>query len=453
MKQLLITPLLFLSLAVMANDYDLQKPFGFCTRSSRTSNADSYAYNITGGGCYVYPVTNVSSDKMIILTSTGQDMKNQIANAIKKYDVIIFDGSQGDFIVSSSIGISSYKNKTLMGINNARLCTSWHVTQAITDALDAAGVPNMSTGSGGGVLPNGVSVTEQAEYYSRKIIMELMGDMNETYRNSGIFSFSKCQNIIVRNIKFVGPGSIDVGGSDLLSFLETKNSWVDHCEFTDGMDGNFDITRSSDFNTVSWCSFSYTDRSYMHQNTNLIGGSDSEATGYLNTTFAFNHWGANCRARMPMARVGKIHMLNNYFTSTTASNCINPRKNSEFLVEGNYFGPGVKHYYSQSNAKAVTWKTTNYITETGSQTAPTSMGSTVTVPYDYTVADCNLIPEIVKEHVGATLYTSVDPTSISVASAFSGSDFHSRVYNLAGQQVADGTKGLVIVKGRLIICR
>ena len=138
MKQLLITPLLFLSLAVMANDYDLQKPFGFCTRSSRTSNADSYAYNITGGGCYVYPVTNVSSDKMIILTSTGQDMKNQIANAIKKYDVIIFDGSQGDFIVSSSIGISSYKNKTLMGINNARLCTSWHVTQAITDALDAA---------------------------------------------------------------------------------------------------------------------------------------------------------------------------------------------------------------------------------------------------------------------------------------------------------------------------
>lgn len=453
MKQLLITPLLFLSLAVMANDYDLQKPFGFCTRSSRTSNADSYAYNITGGGCYVYPVTNVSSDKMIILTSTGQDMKNQIANAIKKYDVIIFDGSQGDFIVSSSIGISSYKNKTLIGINNARLCTSWHVTQAITDALDAAGVPNMSTSSGGGVLPNGVSVTEQAEYYSRKIIMELMGDMNETYRNSGIFSFSKCQNIIVRNIKFVGPGSIDVGGSDLLSFLETKNSWVDHCEFTDGMDGNFDITRSSDFNTVSWCSFSYTDRSYMHQNTNLIGGSDSEATGYLNTTFAFNHWGANCRARMPMARVGKIHMLNNYFTSTTASNCINPRKNSEFLVEGNYFGPGVKHYYSQSNAKAVTWKTTNYITETGSQTAPTSMGSTVTVPYDYTVADCNLIPEIVKEHVGATLYTSVDPTSISVASAFSGSDFHSRVYNLAGQQVADGTKGLVIVKGRLIICR
>ena len=453
MKQLLITPLLFLSLAVMANDYDLQKPFGFCTRSSRTSNADSYAYNITGGGCYVYPVTNFSSYKMIILTSTGQDMKNQIANAIKKYDVIIFDGSQGDFIVSSSIGISSYKNKTLMGINNARLCTSWHVTQAITDALDAAGVPNMSTSSGGGVLPNGVSVTEQAEYYSRKIIMELMGDMNETYRNSGIFSFSKCQNIIVRNIKFVGPGSIDVGGSDLLSFLETKNSWVDHCEFTDGMDGNFDITRSSDFNTVSWCSFSYTDRSYMHQNTNLIGSSDSEATGYLNTTFAFNHWGANCRARMPMARVGKIHMLNNYFTSTTASNCINPRKNSEFLGEGNYFGPGVKHYYNQSNAKAVTWKTTNYITETGSQTAPTSMGSTVTVPYDYTVADCNLIPEIVKEHVGATLYTSVDPTSISVASAFSGSDFHSRVYNLAGQQVADGTKGLVIVKGRLIICR
>ena len=85
-----------------------------------------------------------------------------------------------------------------------------------------------------------------------------------------------------------------------MSFRGTKNCWVDHCEFVDGMDGNFDITQKSDFNTVSWCTFSYSARSYMHQNTNLVGGSDSEATGYLNTTFAFNHWGDGCLARMPM---------------------------------------------------------------------------------------------------------------------------------------------------------
>ena len=135
-----------------------------------------------------------------------------------------------------------------------------------------------------------------------------------------------------------------------MSFRGTKNCWVDHCEFVDGMDGNFDITQKSDFNTVSWCTFSYSARSYMHQNTNLVGGSDSEATGYLNTTFAFNHWGDGCLARMPMARVGKIHMLNNYYTCKEGNNCINPRKNSEFLVEGNYFAAGVESIYTQAGA-------------------------------------------------------------------------------------------------------
>lgn len=329
--------------AFAQSTYDQQKPFGFCTVSSRTQNT---TYSLTGGGCYTYPVTGVSSSKVITLSSTGSDMKNAIFDAIKTYSVIIFDGSNGDFIVSSSIGLSEIKNKTLLGINGAKLCTTWYATQEILAALDAAGVPSMSTSGGGGKLPNGTTVKEEAEYNTRKIIIEMTGDNDEKYRSSGVFSFSGCENIIIRNLKFQGPGSIDVGGADLVSFYGgTKHCWVDHCDFLDGMDGNFDITQKSDFNTVSWCTFDYTSRSYMHQNTNLIGSSDSETTGYLNTTFAFCHWGNGCRARMPMGRVGKIHMLNNYYTATKGGHCINPRINSEFLIEGNYFGKGVKNYY------------------------------------------------------------------------------------------------------------
>jgi pectate lyase len=344
----------------------------------------------------------------------------------------------------SKIGLSSCKNKTLIGINGARLCTTWYATQEIIDALNAAGVPSMSTSGGGGTLPNGTKVTEEAEYHTRRIIIEMTGDKNEAYRNSGVLSLSKCQNIIIRNLKFVGPGSIDVGGSDLLSFNETKNCWVDHCDFTDGMDGNFDITQKSDFNTVSWCSFSYTDRSYMHQNTNLIGSSDSESTGYLNTTFAFCHWGKNCRARMPMARVGKIHMLNNYFTTTTGSNCINPRKNSEFLIEGNYFAISASKSYSQSGAIAVTWRSDNYF---ASGSTPSSLGSTVTVPYDYTVADVQTIPSVVTENVGATLYTT---TGITVPFAVPA---NTTVYNLSGQRLTKVGRGLYIVNGKKIVVR
>lgn len=94
-------------------------------------------------------------------------------------------------------------------------------------------------------------------------------------------------------------------------------------------------------------------------------------------------------------------MLNNYFSCTGASNCINPRKNSEFLIEGNYFASGVSHYYSQSSATAVTWTTNNYIAAASS--LPANVGSTVTVPYDYDVAPYAEVPSLVQGNAGATL--------------------------------------------------
>lgn len=387
------------SLSVWADGYDLNEPFGFCTVTSRTDAGTSY--NMTGGGCYTYPIPDDFTGKVIVLKSTGQNMKSTIQNAISQNDVIIFDGSDGDFIVATSVGIST-KNKTLLGINNARICTEWFVTDQIKDELTKAGVSGMSTSGGGGTLTNGKKVSEAAEYNTRQIIIDLTDDDDEGYRNAGILSLSSnAENIIIRNISFVGPGAIDVGGSDLISCTGAKHCWIDHCDFQDGEDGNFDITNSADFITVSWCTFHYTERSYMHQNTNLVGSSDSEAQGYLNTTFAFNWWGTGCKQRMPMARAGKIHMLNNYFSCTGASNCINPRKNSEFLIEGNYFAPGVSHYYSQSSATAVTWKTNNYIAAASS--LPANVGSTVTVPYDYDVAPYAEVPSLVQGNAGATL--------------------------------------------------
>ena len=444
-NRLLTIAAALLSLAATAQTYDLNAPFGFCTRSSRTDASSTY--NLTGGGCYTYPVPDGFSGRVIPLKSNGQDMKTTIQNAIKQNDVVILDGADGDFIVSSNVGITS-SNKTIIGINNARICTQWYVTDEIKKALNDAGVPSMSTSGGGGTLPNGTQVTEEAEYNTRKIIIELTGDNKENYRNSGIFSLSDCSNIIIRNLTFVGPGSVDVGGKDLISSSNSaKNIWVDHCTLQDGMDGNFDITQKSDFHTISWCHFTYTNRSYMHQNTNLVGSSDSEATGFLNTTYAFCWWGTGCKQRMPMARVGKIHMLNNYFSSTTSSNCINPRKNSEFLIEGNYFESGVKKYYSETDATAVTWTSNNYIAE--SSKLPSSKGATVTVPYDYSVAPYSDVPAAVKAHAGATLPYSGNPSGILLPTSDSKSQ-SSAIFNLAGQKVSDSYRGIIVENGKKI---
>lgn len=398
-KYLLTLTATLLSMTAVADGYDLDKPFGFCTVSSRTDKSSTY--DITGGGVYTYPIPESFTGKVTTLKSNGQDMKGTIQNAIKQYDVVILDGADGEFIVSSNIGITA-SNKTIIGINNAIISTKWYVTDEIKKALNDAGVPNMSTSGGGGKLPNGQSVSEEAEYNTRKIIIEMTSDNSENYRKSGCISLSSCQNIIIRNITFKGPGAIDVGGYDLISCTGAKNCWVDHCEFMDGMDGNFDITNAADFNTVSWCVFRYTDRSYMHQNTNLIGSSDSETTGKLNTTFAFNWWAPGCNQRMPMGRVGKIHMLNNYYSCSGASLCMNPRKNSEFLIEGNYFASGVKNCYKNNDATAVTWADNNVIANT-SASKPSSFGTTVTVPYSYTVATTNDVPDAVQNGAGATL--------------------------------------------------
>ena len=128
MKKLLLTLSAFVwSLSVMAADYDLDSPFGFCTCSSRTEAASTFDMN--GGGWYAYPVPDDFTGKVIVLTSDGSDvdMKTVIQDGIKNYDVVILDGSKGDFLVSSSISITS-SNKTIIGINHARLCTQWYVT-------------------------------------------------------------------------------------------------------------------------------------------------------------------------------------------------------------------------------------------------------------------------------------------------------------------------------------
>ena len=122
------------SAAALAENYDQNKPFGFCCMSSRTDATSTY--NITGGGCYTYPVPEGVTG-VVVLTSNGQDMKSTIEAALKNNEnkVIIFDGSKGDFIVSSSIKVT-VSDKTLLGINQARLCTQWFLTDEIKKGLE-----------------------------------------------------------------------------------------------------------------------------------------------------------------------------------------------------------------------------------------------------------------------------------------------------------------------------
>lgn len=402
MKRISLSVLSLLLASTMLQAQDLNRPFGWANCTSLTSGDD---YTVTGGSAVTAPRT-------ITLTSNGADMREAIIQAISGYDIIVLDGSQGDFTVSTTMRFSKLQDKTIVGINNARVCTQFYVSPEIHKLMNDNKVLEAGTLSTGEVftLSNGVKIPEEREYRIRQLLIDTMQDPQEKFRNAGLFSFSGCTNMIVRNLTLVGPGAIDVGGDDLMTASRScQHLWIDHCDFIDGMDGNFDINSFSDFITISWCHFHYTARTFIHANTNLVGSNDkAESNGEdnLNITYAYCQWGEGCDQRMPMARFGTIHLLNNYYTCAGNSGAANPRFHSEFRLEGNYFGKGVKKIFHVRDPKAYVF-IGNHYTEPFQQ--PADLGS-VTVPYRYVSLSVEQVPEVVSLHVGATL---LDPLSIS----------------------------------------
>jgi pectate lyase len=147
-------------------------------------------------------------------------------------------------------------------------------------------------------------------------------------------------NVILRNLTFTNPNG--AGDSDGLTLQDCRNVWVDHCTFVDCDDGSLDISHGADWITVSWCHFYYTNPAADHRFANLVGHSDSssaeaEDTGKLHVTYHHNWWGQLVHERMPRVRFGRVHVYNNFYNSPGNNNCIRAARDSEVLVENNYF--------------------------------------------------------------------------------------------------------------------
>ncbi|MBP5642417.1 MAG: hypothetical protein J6W92_05070 [Paludibacteraceae bacterium] len=180
--------------------------------------------------------------------------------------------------------------------------------------------------------------------------VKLISD-KQNKNESGILFFKRTDNLILRNLTFVGPGAYDVDGNDNLCFEDVTNAWVDHCDFQDGMDGNFDIKSLSDNITVSWCRFHYLKAPRArecdlsddackkltddHRFSNLIGSSSSQkpTDGTYNITYAFCWWDQGCKQRMTRCRNCELHFLNCYWNSSVADYYVGP-ENAKCYFEG-----------------------------------------------------------------------------------------------------------------------
>lgn len=202
---------------------------------------------------------------------------------------------------------------------------------------------------------------------SDKTLMALPGvkliSLQQNQKNSGILYIKNSKNLILRNLTLVGPGAYDCDGWDLLCFEGVTNTWVDHCDFQDGCDGNFDNKGNTDNITVSWCRFRYLKKpkaggsggSADHRYTNLIGSSSSDkpADGTYNMTWAYCWWDEGCVERMTRCRNASLHFLNCYWNSSVAKCYIGP-ENADCYVEGCTFEGAPmskKIFYQNYNGK------------------------------------------------------------------------------------------------------
>jgi pectate lyase len=245
----------------------------------------------------------------------------------------------------------------------------------------------------------------------------------------GHLEVSRGSNVIVRNLKITGYGvgdcSLDptytatVGCSSGLDAVTIQNNshhvWFDHDDISDGTDGNLDVTSGSDFVTVSWTKFHYTPRTDNvgndstgaegHRFSNLIGSADNVPgdVGHLNVTWHHNWWAENVNQRMPRTRAGKIHMLNNLFTSTGNSVCTNAGQGATLLVEGNAY-IGVKGPLQITTGGTMlapaTGPNVNLFQGTSGGTT-TATGPGFTPPYTYSVDPASGISAAVMAGAGS----------------------------------------------------
>ncbi|GAA2676999.1 MULTISPECIES: cellulose binding domain-containing protein [Actinosynnema] len=243
-------------------------------------------------------------------------------------------------------------------------------------------------------------------------------DRNATIRG-GINIRSGSSNIIVRNLNFHGFWP-NPGPDDTIAARGAHHLWFDHLNVWNAGDGLMDLTQGSDFITVSWVKFWYTDASHGHRLASLVSsGADNDATdvGKLNATFHHNWFAELVDQRMPRVLYGKGHVYNNYYTATGNGYAVGVGALASVLVENNYFKKtNNPHQFMYVRPSHITARGNTYDGTTGKRdTGAGGEGGGVTPftspPYAYAPDAASAVPDLVSRCAGPVLSGGTTPTS------------------------------------------
>jgi pectate lyase len=215
-------------------------------------------------------------------------------------------------------------------------------------------------------------------------------------------------NIIIQGLNITNPSYVEADGISVKYAI--NNLFITKCTIYDCGDGCIDITNESDYVTVSWCKFYYTNFSNSHRFVNLFSSSDTSTgdRGKLRITFHHNWWSTLCDERMPRGRFGQVHIYNNYYSCSGNGYCIGVGVESQLRVESNYFD-GINNAWKSYNTDGYTpgiigWNSDNrFVNGTTVPTWATNDYATVfTPPYSYTLDDGVDVKSLVMAYAGNT---------------------------------------------------
>jgi pectate lyase len=195
--------------------------------------------------------------------------------------------------------------------------------------------------------------------------------------------------------------------TDAISLNNSHNIWIDHCDLSSerdaeagSYDGLVDITRASDFVTISWT------RYHDHDDTGIIGHSDSNGaqdSGTLHVTY--HHDLYTDVTAGPRVRFGSVHVFNTYFEGIE-DYAVASTMGALVLIDDNYFknipAPGypVTTTLPDSAAPGTVWLSNNVTDATDNQDNLTTLAMQWMPPYPYTPDSVASVPALVAACAG-----------------------------------------------------
>lgn len=203
-------------------------------------------------------------------------------------------------------------------------------------------------------------------------------------------------NIIVQNLVFQ-----NMKASDAITMKSAAHHiWIDHCTFQGSVyDGFVDVTRESDYVTISWSKFSGAAKNI------LIGADDSHTSdkGKLRVTLHHNLF-ANNYERSPSVRFGQVHVFNNLYTGSNTSYGVAARIGSTVRTDNNYFEnfKGAPLRTLDPSPGVISGAATNVYAGSGANKISTKASTWVpSYSYSSVLASAANVPAAVKAGAGA----------------------------------------------------